>query len=212
MTIECVTIASAHRFDGNPIASQHRLRYKSLIERQSWDVPYFNNMEYDQYDNPATIYFVWRDKGEVKAVARLYPTIKPYMLKDVFPHLVSFTDLPSDQSVWEGSRFCIDKNLPVEQRSRVIKELVIAYIEYCLAHNISSIIGLMVPPYWKSVFINNGCEIEWLGETGLAGDGKKVRAGKLEINPELLENVKNITGISENVLCYGKQDTLLHAC
>ena len=114
-----------HRFDGNPIASQHRLRYKSLIERQSWDVPYFNNMEYDQYDNPATIYFFWRDKGEVKAVARLYPTTKPYMLKDVFPHLVSFTDLPSEQSTWEGSRFCIDKNLPVELRSRVIKELVI---------------------------------------------------------------------------------------
>ncbi|MEZ8132040.1 acyl-homoserine-lactone synthase [Enterovibrio norvegicus] len=209
MTIECITVSTLHNFRGNPLAEQFQLRYRSLIERQSWDVPYVNCMEYDQYDNPATVYFVWREYGKVKGVARLYPTTRPYMLKEVFPHLVSYEPLPSEPNIWEGSRFCLDKDLAPVQRKRVIQELVIAYLEYCLLHGITSIVGLMVPAYWKSVFINNGCPISWLGEYSVAGDGKKIRAGKLIINKEVLNSAKNKAGIFDNVLSFGEEHVML---
>ena len=56
MTIECVTLETCHHFPGNPIAEQHRLRYRCIIERQDWKVPHVRQLEYDQYDNPAATY------------------------------------------------------------------------------------------------------------------------------------------------------------
>lgn len=206
MTIECVTVSTLHNFSGNPLAEQFNLRYRSLIERQSWDVPHVNFMEYDQYDNPATVYFVWREGGKVRGVARLYPTTRPYMLKEVFPSFVSYESLPSDPYVWEGSRFCLDKTLPPERRKKVIQELVLAYLEYCLEKGITAIVGLMVPVYWKSVFINNGCPICWLGNTSLVGDGKRARAGKLLVNIDNLNSVQINADIFESVLSYGNSE------
>ena len=90
MVIECVTLENNHLFLGNAIAEQHRLRYKSIIKRQNWNVPDIREMEYDQYDNPATVYLIWRDKKNIaRGVCRLYPTDRPYMLKEVFPNLIS---------------------------------------------------------------------------------------------------------------------------
>ena len=61
MAIECVTLETAHLFPGNPIAAQHRLRYRAIIERQQWDVPVINGLEYDNYDNPSAVYLIYRD-------------------------------------------------------------------------------------------------------------------------------------------------------
>lgn len=112
------------------------------------------------------------------------------MLQEVFPHLVTDEPLPSDPDVWEGSRFCLDKNLAPAQRRRAMQELVIAYLEYSLTHGITHIVGLMLPIYWRNVFINNGCPISWLGDFSIAGDGKKVRAGKMAVNKDTLNSVK----------------------
>ncbi|MBU2895561.1 acyl-homoserine-lactone synthase [Vibrio hepatarius] len=209
MTIECITVSTLHNFRGNPLADQFQLRYRSVIERQSWDVPYINCMEYDQYDNPATIYFVWRENEKVRGVARLYPTTRTYMLKEVFPHLVTYEPLPCDANIWEGSRFCLDKGLSPAQRKRVIQELVIAYLEYSLIHGITSIVGLMLPAYWKSVFINNGCPVSWLGEFSVAGDGKKIRAGKLIITKDILHSARIIAGIFGSVLSFGEEQVMV---
>jgi N-acyl-L-homoserine lactone synthetase len=48
--IEIVTIANMKRFPGNPLADQHRLRYRSIIERQKWNVPNYCQIEFDQYN------------------------------------------------------------------------------------------------------------------------------------------------------------------
>ena len=62
--IGCITFKSAHHFRGNPIASMFQLRFRAVIERQEWDVPTWQHMEYDEFDNPATTYFVWRDEDD----------------------------------------------------------------------------------------------------------------------------------------------------
>lgn len=129
--IGCVTLKSAHLFRGNPIASMFQLRFRAVIERQEWDVPTWQNMEYDEFDNPATTYFVWRDKHDaVRGCARLYPTDRPYMLKKAFSFLVTDGTLPeNDMTVWEGSRLCVERDLPAALRKRIIYELSVAYME-----------------------------------------------------------------------------------
>ncbi|NRD74341.1 hypothetical protein HQQ94_14090 [Shewanella sp. VB17] len=204
MTIECVSVLNSHLFDDNLLTGQHQLRYKALIMRQNWQLKTMGDLEFDQYDNPATVYFVYRKGKQVCGVARLYPTVYPYMLEDIFPNLVTKESLPKSASTWEGSRLCVDKDLTPSERQTVCQELVLGYLEYGLAHGINSIVGVMLPVYWKSVFINNGCQLAWLGEVMKDDEGKKIRAARLVINHDTLSAVRERTGISEPVLSYGK--------
>ena len=205
MTIECVTIDTCHLFKGNPIADQHKLRYASIIGRQNWPMPNIRSMEYDQYDNPATVYLIWRDDTLVtRGVCRLCSTKYGSMLADHLGELVNnVNNIPHGDDVLEGSRFCIDKKLSPETRTRISQEIVIAYLEYGLAHGIKKIIGAMYPVYWRNLFEKNGWEPVWIGEPTKTDDGKKSLAAVLPLNKQILANVRKITGIHEQVISYG---------
>jgi N-acyl-L-homoserine lactone synthetase len=207
MTIECVTIATNHLFSGNPIAAQHRLRYRTIIERQSWAVPQYELMEYDQYDNPATTYMVWRDDaGEARGVTRLYPTDRPFMLQECFSHMVTYEAMPCGPDVLEGSRFCIDHTLDNKQRERVARELILAYLEFGMDRGIARIIGLMYPIYWRNLFIKIGWEPFWLGEPAATDDGKRARAGGVIISQVNLDTIRNNIGIKERIIAYDSKE------
>src|SRR5271154_5368703 len=117
--IECVTIATSHRFPGNLIAAQHRLRYREVIAKEDWSNIYVaDEMEFDRYDNVATEYFIARnDVGAVLGVCRSYPTTIPYILADVFPFLAS-PDLPCSHKVHEASRPVLDRSLLTKEARR----------------------------------------------------------------------------------------------
>lgn len=201
--IECVTLETAHHFIGNPIAEQHRLRFESIIKRQSWDVPNIRQMEFDQYDNPAAYYFIQRDNsGKALGTARLYPTTLPYMLQEVFPELLA-NKAPQAEHIWEGSRIAIDKSLPKEERQSIMQRLVLAYLEFAIHNDIKSIIGVMYPVYWKNIFVKSGWNVNWLGEVKRSAEGHKIVAGDLQVSPSVLRHVRSITGIKEQVLDYG---------
>lgn len=208
--IDCVTLSTLHHFDGNPIHAQHVLRHESIIRRQNWDVPSIRGMEYDAYDNPASYYLVKRDAaGRAIGSSRLYPTDRPYMLKESFPHLADKEPLPASPRVWEGSRFCVDARLSPEQRQRIIQELVVGYLEFALAHEIESIIGVMFPVYWKNIFIKAGWNVAWLGEVHRSDEGHKIIAGDLRVAPAVLDAVRRSTGIRGPILQYGRDATAL---
>ncbi|NBU58292.1 MAG: autoinducer synthase [Betaproteobacteria bacterium] len=203
--IECVTLETNHLFDGNPIAAQHRLRYRSVIARQNWDVPTIRELEYDDYDNPATTYLVARNgAGEAEGVCRLYPTDRPYMLQRVFSHLVTDIELPQSPAVWEASRFCVDDRLPAEARRRIIQEIVVAYLEYGLDTGITRYIGIMYPAYWRNIFTRSGWDIDWIGPERTLGTGHAIRAGWVAVTPEILLKVRRTTGLHDRVLSYGR--------
>lgn len=207
--IDCVTVKTNHLFPGNAIASMFRLRYRSVIERQAWDVPTWEDMEYDNYDNLATTYFVWRGQNnEVRGCARLYPTDRPYMLQQAFSRLVTNDTLPvCDKTIWEGSRLCVDKDLPVELRKRIIHELCLGYMEFALPRGIKKIIGVMLPAYWRTVYTNSGWDPFWYGDVAKLDNGDRVRAGGLPVSNEVMQKIRATTGIYEPVLSYGTQDT-----
>jgi acyl homoserine lactone synthase len=210
--LDCVSISTSHYFAGNPIFEQHRLRHECIVQRQAWNVPTIRNMEYDQYDNPAAHYLVWRDSaGKARGSSRLYPTDRPYMLEEIFPHLVTRIELPKSYRVWEGSRLCVDAALPPEMRQRIVQEMVIGYLEFGLAHGISKIVGVMYPAYYRNIFIKNGCEVEWLGEAAKSAEGHKIVAGSMTVSKAVLQKVRRTTGIYETVLSYGEETQMLRA-
>ena len=210
--IDCISISTSHRFIGNPICEQHRLRYECIVQRQSWNVPTIRNMEYDQYDNPAAHYFVWRDSmGKARGSSRLYPTDRPYMLQEVFPHLVTKIPLPKSAQIWEGSRFCVDARLPPEMRRRIIQELIIGYLEFALDNGVTHIVGVMCPAYCRNIFVRNGWDVQYLGEACRSEEGHKIIAGSLAISKTVLRNVRETTGIYKSVLNYGEDMQMLRA-
>jgi N-acyl-L-homoserine lactone synthetase len=206
--ISCITFKSAHLFRGNPIASMFELRFRAVIERQDWDMPTWQKMEYDEFDNPSTTYFLWRDEDDVvRGCARLCPTDRPYMLKKAFSFLVTDGALPeNDMTIWEGSRLCVDKDLPASLRKRIIFELSVAYMEHAMANGIRKIIGVMQPVFWRTVYMASGWDPFWYGAVTPLRDGERVRAGGLPVSEEMMLKVRRITGIEETILSYGDED------
>lgn len=202
--IDCVTLSNCHLFDGNPLYEHHKLRYASIIERQGWEVPTIRDMEYDQYDNPAAYYLVWRDEdGVARGTSRLYPTDRPYMLQEVFSGLVTHSALPCSPRIWEGSRFCVDASLPPAQRRRIIQEIVLSYLEFAERFGIEQIIGVMYPVYWNNIFAKAGWPVQFLGEPQRSAEGHKIVAGTLPISAATLGTVRSVTGIQHQITNFG---------
>lgn len=198
MSIDCFNVTTAHLY-GDALASQFRLRHQVFIERVDYQVPSWKGMEYDQFDTPATQYFVWRDEnGVARGVARLAPTTLNYMLKEVWPDKITKIDLPRSERVWEGTRFGVDHSLPAAQRNTIVKELVCAYVEYAMSHGIDDIIGVMPVGILRAVFARNGWPPVELGPVWRE-DGIEVQAARLPVTMETLQSVRHRTKVS-NVL------------
>jgi acyl homoserine lactone synthase len=81
-------------------------RHKIFIQRLGWNLPTQDGLELDQFDRPDTIYVVARDtRGAICGCARLLPTMKPYLLGDVFANLMGGLPPPRHEKIWELSRF-----------------------------------------------------------------------------------------------------------
>lgn len=204
--IDCVSIATCHHFPGNPIIQQHKLRYREVIQKEEWKNIYIlDRMEFDQYDNLATEYYVARNEnGAVVGVTRSYPTTLPYMLAESFPYLFT-KNLPSNPNILEASRLVLDRTLlGKEQRQPVIDQLVLAYMERGLQRGINAYVGFMLPKIWASTFLRVGWDVEWLGpETALPGTRDTVRAALMPVTEALEEKIRDRTGLFHPVLNFG---------
>ncbi len=195
-----VSIENMHEY-GDVMPSMLRLRYKEFKERQSYNIPTFKDMEYDAYDTPATVYVVWRDdSGIVRGCSRMAPTDIGYMIKDLWPNMVTDIDLPNDDDIWESSRFAIDSDLPAILRQRVKLEILQAKIEYALALGIKGMIGVMPPLIWRAVFVNSGWPINNIGPVTILDSGEKIVAGWINVDLSILANIKRKTGINNSFL------------
>lgn len=198
--IIATTIEDAHTY-GDIIPSIYRLRYQGFRQRQSYDVPYYNGMEYDLYDTPATTYFAWRDEQNiVRGTTRLFPTTRPYMIEELWPYTVTKAELPKHPNIWEASRFCIDKTQPSHIRRKIHGELLCAFQEFGLLHNIDWMIGVMPPAIWRSVFVNKGWPIEYLGDVVELEPREKILTGKMSISADILKSIRESCQINGPVL------------
>lgn len=207
--IECVSIATSHHFPENLLVAQHKLRYREVIQKENWGNIYtVDGMEFDQYDNLATEYYIARnDKGAVVGVARSYPTTIPYMLSETFTFLFS-REPPFSQRILEASRLVLDRSLLTkEQRQPVIDEIVLAYMERGLQRNIDAYIGFMLPKIWASTFQRIGWDIRWLGpEISLPDTNEVVRAGLMPVSKRMHLKMCATTGIHGSVLNFGTEE------
>jgi N-acyl-L-homoserine lactone synthetase len=201
--IECVSLSNLNHDNQRLVIEQHKLRYKEVISKENWENIYiYDDMEFDQYDNIATEYIVAKNENnEVVGVTRLYPTTLPYMLENSFEYL-SHSKFPSTPHIMEASRLVLDRDkLDKSERRPVIDKLILAYMERGLQRQIQGYVGFMLPKIWESTFIRVGWDVQWLGETQkLKGSNDVVRAAYIPVSEEIEANIRQVTGIKQNVL------------
>lgn len=122
-------------------------RHKVFVETLGWKLQVENGQEWDQFDGPDTMYLAaTNEEGEFTGIARLLPTHRPYLLKDVFPQLMGELPLPAQSDVWELSRFAaVDFNdqttSPMGQfSSPVAVGLLKAVLAYAAQHGVQRLI------------------------------------------------------------------------
>ncbi|AOE67381.1 N-acylhomoserine lactone synthase [Pseudomonas fluorescens] len=85
-------------------------RYEVFVKTLGWPLHCEEGIELDAFDRPDTVYVVACDRDrEIFGCARLLPTNGPYLLGEVFPHLMGASSLPFSPGIWELSRFAISQ-------------------------------------------------------------------------------------------------------
>jgi N-acyl-L-homoserine lactone synthetase len=88
------------------MADMGHYRYRVFVEKLGWELQCEGGLEYDQFDRDDTVYVVAQDDdGDIIGMARLLPTMRPYLLGEVFPQLMNELPIPKTEEVWELSRF-----------------------------------------------------------------------------------------------------------
>jgi acyl homoserine lactone synthase len=208
--IEAMNYETAH-FAGDALPAMFRLRHQVFIEREGYDVPSYNGMEFDQFDNPAAHYLLRRDRhGRADGVARLIPTTQPYMVKELWPDLVNGHELPSRPDVWELTRVGVRPDLDVDARRRALGYVLLGVFEFALAHGIRSYILVTHRRIIREHFQNRGHSIEILGEPRRLGR-LPVCAARLDVSMESLMRLRHHYGVTGPVLRFPGEDVRLAA-
>lgn len=107
------------------IEGMYRLRHSVFSERLRWTSLSPDGREVDRFDTLNPVYLICRDPdGEVIGCWRLLPTTGPYMLKDIFSHLLGDNPAPERPDVWEISRFAIAPDLRQYQSLGAVSHIV----------------------------------------------------------------------------------------
>ena len=119
---------------------------KLLNQTLKWTSLNPDGREVDRFDKLNPIYLICRDPdGDVVGCWRLLPTTGPYMLKDIFPHLLGGHEAPEEEDVWEISRFAIDPNLRQYQSlgaiSHIVGHMLIELVDFADRNGIRRIVA-----------------------------------------------------------------------
>lgn len=180
-----------------------RLRYRVFKQAMDWDVQCRNGMEWDDYDEMGPVYFMALDPfGELIGGWRMLPTDGPYMLREVFRHLLDGRPAPNRPSIWEVSRFAIDDRFVRAAGTGAIKQVTREFFcalgEFSLANGISQnvcVIDRRVERLMKQV----GCKQSWRTAPRRIGKTIALAAG-WDVTEEIVGEVLSRSGVVGSVL------------
>jgi acyl homoserine lactone synthase len=171
-------------------------RYRVFRRRLGWNVPGENGEERDEFDALTPIYLLAFDGAEhLVGSWRFLPTTGPYMLRNVFPHLLSGTKAPYHPLVWEGSRFAVESR---GGHGRVSSELLCAVTETCLAFGIRELVTVY-DARMERLLPRLGCPPKWQSLPSQTG-GTLAYTGRFDMNHATLASLRAVAGIQGSVI------------
>ena len=186
-------ISSANRHLYEDVVEQHfRLRHEIFVDERKWEAlrkP--DGREIDAYDDEDAIYMLALESRRVIGGYRLYPTTKPTMMSEVFPHLAAVRGCPAGALVWEWSRFFVAR----DRRDGTINlQLMASAQEFCLDQGIERLC-LVMETWWLPRFHDIGFVVTPLGLPALI-DGSWTMAATIDVCRESLDIVRERIGMA----------------
>jgi acyl-homoserine lactone synthase len=179
--IHVVSAANRHRYED--VLEQHfRLRHDIFVGERKWEAlrrP--DGREIDAFDDEDTIYLLALEDRRVVGGHRLYPTTKPSMMSEIFPHLAAVRGYPADPMVWEWSRYFVVRD---RRDGDLNLRLMAAVQEFCLEEGISQISAIM-ETWWLPRFHEAGFAVAPLGLPALVEDAWTMAAA-IDVSEETL--------------------------
>jgi N-acyl-L-homoserine lactone synthetase len=159
-------------------------RHKTFIQRNQWELPEADGMEYDQYDTPASRWVAVHEFGHVLAGVRLTPTtarcgIHSYMIRDAqlglldaIPQDLLWDEAPVATHIWESSRVFVSDSVPSKLRLRVHCSLIDEMVRSARAFGATSLIGI-VPEHSPRLARRTGIDCQPAGPVIETDDGDR---------------------------------------
>lgn len=182
---------------GELIGEMHRDRKRVFVDRLGWQVPVLEGeFEIDQFDGPGAVYLVATDAaGRHAGSLRLLPTQDPHLLSEVFPQLCE-RGVPRGPDIWEITRLCTAPDAADPRPVR--RHLMLGVIEFALLKGIRRYTCMTHVPYLSAV-LAAGWDAMPLG-LPQEDAGVTVGALMIEMSPETLSLMRDLTGVSASVL------------
>ncbi|WP_232491735.1 acyl-homoserine-lactone synthase [Novosphingobium kaempferiae] len=176
---------------GGPAALRETTLFGAMFEARKsvfvdllrWDVPVLaGRYEIDQFDDSHARYLVISgEDGAHRASARLLPTIRPHILDSFYGVLCEATP-PRGDTVWEITRFCLDRSLRAQERRQARDKLVRALVDHALASGITAY-SAIAEVNWCNQILGFGWRCRQLGPACRIG-GQTLAALRIEIESD----------------------------
>jgi acyl-homoserine lactone synthase len=167
-----------------------RLRHDIFVGERGWrGLRRADGRDLDAYDNNESIYLLAIDQDRVVGGQRLYPTLLPHMISEVFPHLAT-RGIPAAGSVYEWTRYFVVKE---RRMGRTDCRLLAGLQQFCLSEGITEVTAV-VELWWLPRWQQSGFKVRPLGLPDMV-EGQACIAAAVEISPESLESVRRLGGL-----------------
>lgn len=183
----------------------HRLRKRVFCDRLGWPVPITKEgLEVDQFDLPETIYLLsLNNLGKVVGSWRLLPTDGPTMIRDVWPEFLSTISMPSSNTIWEASRFCVDDKFEnigtgINQINTITCELFCALTELSILCGIKQIYTLY--DLRISRLLRRLDCVPQVESSRIKIDDHVAQVGCFNTDIQMLNHLRKATGIMQNLV------------
>lgn len=192
--IHAISAVNRHLYED--VIEQHFwLRHDIFVEERRWETlrrP--DGREIDSYDDEDTVYLLALEERRVVGGHRLYPTTKPSMMSEVFPHLAAVRGCPADPLVWEWSRYFVVR----DRRDGALNlQLMAAVQEFCLDQGIAQVSAIM-ETWWLPRFHQAGFVVTPLGLPALV-ENAWTMAAIIDIRRETLDALHDRIGMASVV-------------
>ncbi|AZQ69238.1 N-acyl-L-homoserine lactone synthetase [Silicimonas algicola] len=183
MQVTTLSFENMHHH-GELFANMLRARHRTFIDRNNWDLPHADGMEFDQYDTPFSRWVAVHEFGEVLAGVRLTPTtarcgIYSYMIRDAqlglldsIPHDLLYREAPVAPHIWESSRVFVADTVPSRMRLRVQCSLIDEMVRSARNLGATSLIGI-VPEHSPRLARRTGINCVAAGPVIETGDDER---------------------------------------
>jgi acyl-homoserine lactone synthase len=189
--IHVVTRNNRHLY-GNELQQYFRLRHEIFVEERGWrDLYRPDGLEIDRYDNEHAVYLLAIDRERVVGGQRLYPTLLPHMISDVFAHMAG-RGIPKAADVFEWTRYFVVRE---RRTGRTDCRLLAAIQEFCLDEGITELTAV-VEMWWLPRWQQAGFKVRPLGLPTMV-EGQPCVAAAIRVSQESLDHIRKLAGLRD---------------